>query len=325
MTAPAAFRATFSRLPPLIGAAWLVAAASLAGAQDQPAKPPVAPDLREAMRQADAGSPAELIRLADSGRADAQYYAGVMLIFGRGAIAKDPVRGCAYEEKASAARAEAMHLVGECYRRGLGGKTDPRQAQAAFARAAEMGFVKSKCALGEMLMAEPAQAQRGLALCKESATAGDVEAQVKVAQAYFDGGAVTPDHAEARKWYEMAANQQNPQAARKLGEMYAAGDGGRRDEQKAMSLWRAAEKAGDPFAPILVADQLFSDLTGGRKPGPGTYAFRGGVPVADIEVIEDWYKEALERDPRPDVKTRAQTALGVLKSFKTAAQASAGR
>jgi len=171
-----------------------------------------------------------------------------------------------------------------------------------------------------MLMAEPGQGAQGLDLCKQSATAGDGEAQLIVADAYFNGGAVKADHGQARKFYDMAAKQNNPQAARRLGEMYAAGDGGKRDKKKAVELWKTAEKAGDPMAPILVADQLFSDLTGGKKPGPGKFGFHGGIPVSDIEAIEEWYKAAEERDPRPDVKQRAKYALSVLATFKTAAK-----
>jgi TPR repeat protein len=100
--------------------------------------------------------------------------------------------------------------------------------------------------------------------------------------------------------------------------MYAKGDGGPKDVKKAMELWRAAEKAGDPLVSILVADQLFSELTGGRSPGPGTYAFKGGVPVSNIEIAEEWYRQALSRDPRPDVQQRAKYALSILASFKTA-------
>jgi hypothetical protein len=81
----------------------------------------------------------------------------------------------------------------------------------------------------------------------------------------------------------------------------------------------AAEKAGDPLAAILVADQLFSELTGGRTPGPGKYGFRGGIPVEQITANEEWYQEALNRDPRPDVKKRAEYALKILASFKAAA------
>lgn len=293
--------------------------------QSVPAQPPLAPDLEAAMRQADAGDPKPLVALADGGRADAQVYAGTLFLTGRGGVVRDPARGCAYEEKASATRADAMYRVGDCRRLGLAGKPDPQGARQAYARAAEMGLPKAKCALGRMLMAEPQQATHGLDLCREAATAGDVEAQAAVGDAFFQGRGATRNPGEARKWYEMAARQQNPQAMRKLGQMYANGDGGKRDIKKAMELWRGAEKAGDPLACILVADQLFSDLTGGRKPGPGTFAFRGGVPVDDIEDVQAWYREALQRDPRADVQQRAKYAISVLDRFKQAAASVSAR
>ena len=271
------------------------------------------------MDKADAGDPSELVALADAGRADAQYYAGIMFLSGRG-VPVDGARGCAYEEKASASRADAMLAVGRCYQSGAAGKQDTEKAKAAFARAAEMGSPAANCVLGQMLIAEPAQAAHGLALCKQSALAGDADSQVMVGDAYFSGGLVTVDKAEARKWYEMAAKQANAEASRKLGTMWAKGDGGPRDPKQAMELWMAAEKGGDPLVCILVADQLFSDLTGGRTPGPGKYAFRGGIPVAQIEAVEEWYKEAQKRDPRPEIKQRAQTALTVLAGFKKAAE-----
>jgi uncharacterized protein len=157
-----------------------------------------------------------------------------------------------------------------------------------------------------------------VALCKEAARAGDNDAQLVLGKAYLAGEPVARDPAEARKWYELAAKQNPLMAARKLGELYASGEGGKRDTKKALELWGKAEQAGDQAACILMADQLFSDITGGRKPGPGRYAFKGGVPVADIEVVELWYQAALDRDPRPEVKTRAEYALKVLQSFKTA-------
>jgi TPR repeat protein len=295
-----------------------VAIASSVAAQTPP--PAVAPDLEAAMAKAHAGTPEDLLKLADGGRADAQYYAGLMFLAPRGGAAGAPpvdgVRGCAYEAKASATRADAMYMVGECYKRGLGGQRDADKAKAAFVSAADMGYPNAKCALGEMLMAEPGQAERGLELCKETARAGDANAQVLVGDAYLAGGAVKANSREAAKWYEMAVKLQNPQAARKLGTMYAKGNGVRRDPKRAMELWLAAEKGGDPFVCILVADQMFSDLTGGRTPGPGTYAFRGGVPVEEIGVAEDWYREAQKRDPRPDVQQRAKMALYVLASLK---------
>lgn len=179
---------------------------------------------------------------------------------------------------------------------------------------------EAKCAMGGALMTEPGRAQEALALCKAAAEAGDVDAQMAVGDAYFHGLVGKRDLAEARKWYAKAAKQNKPDAARRLGEMYARGEGGRKDVKKAMEYWSSAEKAGDPLVSILVADQLFSQLTGGRTPGPGVYAFKGGIPIADIEVVEEWYRQALERDPRPDVQARAKSALSTLASFKTAAK-----
>lgn len=296
-------------------------AASAALAQAWTAPTPSAA-LQAALQKADAGDPAPLVKLADAGDADAQYYAGVMYIAGRGAIASDPPRGCAYEAKASAHRADAMHVLARCYQTGVGGELDKTKAEAAYQRADQMGFAKSKCALGQMLMSEPDKVDRGLTLCKDAGAAGDTDAQITVATAYDRGSIVKRDPAEARKWYEMAAPQ-NAGAARRLGELWASGDGGRKDTKKALDLWIGAEKAGDVLSPILVADQLFSDLTGGRKPEPGRYAFRGGVPIADIEAIETWYREAADRDPRPEVKKRANYALAILAGFKKGGQAAA--
>ena len=75
---------------------------SVALAQTWTGAPAPSPELQAAMTKADADDPAPLATLADAGNADAQYYAGAMYIFGRGPIAKDPARGCAYEQKASA-------------------------------------------------------------------------------------------------------------------------------------------------------------------------------------------------------------------------------
>jgi TPR repeat protein len=278
--------------------------------------------VQEALKKVDAGDVAPLVKLADGGDTDAQYLAGMVFLFGRGTIPKAPARGCAYEEKASARRADAMHLVGMCYQSGASGAPDKAKAEAAYARAADMGFTKSKCALGQMLMADPKRTARGLALCQEAGEAGDVEAQVAVGNAYFNGSAGKRDLAAARTWYDKAAQQKNFDASRKLGQMYANGDGGPKDVKKALELWTAAEKAGDPLVAILVADQLFSDITGGRKPGPGRYGFRGGIPVKDIEIVEAWYQQAKSQDPRPDVQKRADYALSILARFKTAATSS---
>ena len=51
---------------------------------------------------------------------------------------------------------------------------------------------------------------------------------------------------EAREWFAMAAGQGNGEGARRLGELYAAGDGGKADKGKALEWWNKADQAGDP-------------------------------------------------------------------------------
>lgn len=314
----------------VLGAA-LAAASAPAMAQQTSAaaapRPALSPQVTSALQAAEGGDTAPLLKLADAGDRDAQYFAGVMFIFGGKTVPKDAARGCAYAEKASAKRGDAMHLVGLCRQSGAGGTPDKVGAEAAYRSAMAMGFARSKCALGQMLMTDPSRAKDGLDLCAAAGRAGDVEAQVAVANAHFSGLAGgKPNFGEARKWFDMAAQMNHPHALRRLGEMYARGDGGRQDTKKALELWSAAEKAGDPLVAILVADQLFADMTGGRKPGPGTYKFRGGVPLADIEVVEEWYRLAQAKDPRPDVQARAKYGLGILAGLKAgAAQAGAPR
>jgi len=305
-------------------AAFVLAPAAAAQAPAAPpawVPPPPSPEVKAAMDKADAGDFKPLEKLAEAGHADAQRYAGAVLLAGRRGAPRDPRRGCALEEKASASRPDAMYLLGDCRRLGLAGAPDPAQAKAAYQAAAARNYVPAKCALGQMLLAEPAEAARGLALCEEGGRAGDVAAQVKVADTYRQGAGVKRDPGEARRWYGMAVAKQHAEASRKLGEMYASGEGGKKDKKRAIELWIAAEKAGDDYASILVADQMFSDLTGGKKPGPGKFAFRGGVPVGAVDTAISWYEDAQKRDPRPEARKRAEMALYTLKGFRTAAKA----
>lgn len=197
----------------------------------------------------------------------------------------------------------------------------PALAQSPAGQAPAPTAQAPKCGLGGTPRADAAGIDRSLAACRGAALAGDAEAAEQIGDLYRQGGgSVKADYAEARRWYEMAARRDDPAAARKLGVMCARGEGGKADKKRAMELWKSADAAGDPMVAILIADEIFSGITGGRTPGPGQFAFRGGIPVADIEVAEDWYSQARDRDPRPDVKQRAERALTVLAQFRQAAQ-----
>jgi hypothetical protein len=160
-----------------------------------------------------------------------------------------------------------------------------------------------------------------IAAVKAQAESGNSEAQIAMGVAYRTGQAgVAKDPKQARVWFQKAADQKHPAGLRMLGDMNAKGEGGKKDTKKAIELWMEAEKAGDPFAPILVADQLFADMTGGGKPGSGKFKIAPGTPISRMDDISAWYKEAEQRDPRADVKHRAGIAVKVLAQIKTGLQ-----
>ena len=53
---------------------------------------------------------------------------------------------------------------------------------------------------------------------------------------YSEGHGVPQDHAEAAKWYRLAADQRHPQAQYNLGLLYATGEGVEQDYRKA-HMW----------------------------------------------------------------------------------------
>lgn len=62
-----------------------------------------------------------------------------------------------------------------------------------------------------------------IATLQIQAQAGDVKAQVQLADDYFTGNGIGQDYAKAFDWYKKAANAGNPEAQTELGLMYAKG------------------------------------------------------------------------------------------------------
>ena len=60
---------------------------------------------------------------------------------------------------------------------------------------------------------------------RNSADAGDDEAQLSLAKMYYAGEAVAKSFKEARKWYRKAADKNNSEAKRKLGKMMIKKEG----------------------------------------------------------------------------------------------------
>jgi len=75
---------------------------------------------------------------------------------------------------------------------------------------------------------------------------------------------------QARRWYELAAAQGQPNAEFVLGQIYWNGDGIPRDQAKAVELWKAAYRGGRVDAASLIAAWLFASWMSAHPKGDAT-------------------------------------------------------
>jgi hypothetical protein len=81
---------------------------------------------------------------------------------------------------------------------------------------------------------------------------------------FLDGDLVHQDYKKAMKWFRFSAVQENKNAQRNLGLMYARGTGVSKNEKAALNWYLAAAKQGDKVAGELAADLLLRDIVYGN-------------------------------------------------------------
>lgn len=92
---------------------------------------------------------------------------------------------------------------------------------------------------------------------------GDVESQMNLAYMYLYGAdGIEIDYAKSARYYEMAANQDNPIALNNLGSLYFNGIGVEKNIPQALALFGKAAELGNENAAVNLA---FIYLTGGKK------------------------------------------------------------
>lgn len=233
-------------------------------------------DVIAAMRRLLSGDPAgriQLESLAASGRSDAQEALGELLGPSGPTTLRDEVAACGLFQKASSWRADSLHNLAHCAEKGVGGTPDPARAAVLYRQAAERGFAKSLCALGNLYMAGkgvPKDEANGAALCRRAADRGEQDAQTDLGNMYLKGVGVPHDMLEARHWYELAAAQGQHNAEFTLGQIYWNGDGVARNQTKAAELWKKAYNGGRVDAAPLLAAWLFASWMSAHPRGDTT-------------------------------------------------------
>ena len=125
----------------------------------------------------------------------------------------------------------------------------------------------------------------------KAAEQGDLRAQAKVGNLYFQGHGVPQDAAEAVRWYRLAADQGYAPAQYNLGLMYDVGESVPQDDEEAVRWFR------------LAADQGFA---GGQLNLGVMYSKGRGVPQDDAEAFH-WIRLAADRG-----EAEAQFNLGII-------------
>ena len=99
----------------------------------------------------------------------------------------------------------------------------------------------------------------------ESAQKGDAEAQFELGKNYETGRIGLPkDFAQARHWYEAAANQGDPYALASLGILYNFGKGVEKDLVEALMYYELAvprAKGGNRDSIVELRDDVEKDMT----------------------------------------------------------------
>ena len=134
------------------------------------------------------------------------------------------------------------------------------QALDAFNRASRMGSHEADTYLGEMYLSGagvPINQRLALTLLQKSADAGDPEAQLYLGLAYYQGWGVPRDRTKAARLFSNPAQLNYPQAAVMLARMFEEGEGGlTQSDDAALEWYLAAANEGDPVAMTKAGDML---------------------------------------------------------------------
>ena len=203
----------------------------------------------------DIASAVRWYRLAADADPVAAYRLGVLAETGDG-MAKDPAEALKWFRAAAAQyQPDALLRLAEAARDGsLGVPKDPAEAERLFKSAADHGQPTALLTLGAMREGaggDDVSAQRSW---REAADRGVPEACDRLGRAYRDGElGLAVDDAEARHWFQRAADLGDADGALNLGAMLMVGRGGPADEAGAMALYRRAADLGSATAEANIA------------------------------------------------------------------------
>jgi uncharacterized protein len=146
---------------------------------------------------------------------------------------------------------EAMTMMAEAYRHGLGTRPDPVEAENWYRRAVESGSVTAVLEYGRMLVDRrdnPQAVQRGVELLQQAAESQMPYAWSTLGELHIENAFPGADPAKGVALLQRAHDAGVASATAHLGQAYLEGRGVERDPDKAIPLLTRAAEAGQPGA-----------------------------------------------------------------------------
>jgi TPR repeat protein len=206
----------------------------------------------------------EALRLrAGGGDVRAQFQLGRAYLRGEGVPKNLPEAHTLLKSAAEAGHAEAQGAYGFILTRGLGVPLDEKAGFEWIKKSADAGVVSSQLNLGIMTLRGQGTEQdtaAGLALIQRAAEQGHLDAEARLAEAYYFGenGLVPRSSEKAAPWALKAADGGSAWAQNLVGNMKEHGLGLSRDPAGAIAFFRKAAVQGDARAQANLGRLLHS-------------------------------------------------------------------
>lgn len=145
----------------------------------------------------------------------------------------------------------AAHLLGKCWRDGMGVLPDDEQAELWFRRGAEAGHDFSQYALGKLLQSQK-QMEEAVSWYEKAAEQGNLWAAYRLGKLYLEGKDVSKNAARAVEYLTDAAREGNQYAQYTLGKLYLTGKDVARDREQAYSWFWESASQGNEYAQFFL-------------------------------------------------------------------------
>lgn len=192
---------------------------------------------------------------------------------------------------------DALLLLAECRRDGIGGTPSMELAADAVERAMMLGDADAKALYARILEyghGRRPDPERAFRLTKEAAEAGSRPALLRLGDYKLAGDHLPHDPGGAMECFRRAADAGYPPAFFKLGNAYAEGIGVEQDPVRAFEEFAKGARAGEPRCQYRLG-RCYLDGTGiAADPAGAVYWFRSAIGRGNVEAMRDLGRCLLE-------------------------------